>query len=215
MKIQRLIMRIFDFCFAIIVGILIIPIILITMLVIKIASPELPVLFKQKCLGYRCKPFYICKLRMMTNERGTNGGLLSDEQLQVGHRDNSRDLQEEMADRAVLQVDKVEPVDQDLSRDKRERRDGADMGLARPFPDGRLQIKFLSKVKIGLAEITARFREHLMGRSHLMELLSVDWKTKAKPSDWNVSRQLEFFGVNLLYDIFIRYNYYFIILENI
>ena len=43
-----------------------------------------------------------------------------------------------MADRAVLQVDKAEPADQDFSRDKRERRDGADMGRARPFPACRL-----------------------------------------------------------------------------
>ncbi len=43
-----------------------------------------------------------------------------------------------MADRAVLQVDKAEPPDQDLPGDKRERRDGAGMGCARPFPAGRL-----------------------------------------------------------------------------
>ena len=32
-------------------------------------------------------------------------------------------------------------------------------------------IKFLSKLKISLTEITARLREHLMGNSHLLELL--------------------------------------------
>ena len=55
-------------------------------------------------------------------------------------------------------------------------------------------IKFLSKVRISLAEITARLREHLMGRSHLMELLLLDRKTLAKPPDWNAPRQLELFG---------------------
>ena len=55
-------------------------------------------------------------------------------------------------------------------------------------------IKFLGRVKISMAEITARLREHLMGRSHLMELLSLDRKTLAKPPDWNAPRQLELFG---------------------
>ena len=55
-------------------------------------------------------------------------------------------------------------------------------------------IKFLTKVEISLTEITARVREHLMGNSHLLELLSLDRKTLAKPSDWNAPRQLELFG---------------------
>ena len=45
-----------------------------------------------------------------------------------------------------------------------------------------------------MAEITARLREHLMGGSHLMELLSLDRKTLAKPPDWNAPRQLMLFG---------------------
>ena len=53
MKIQLFIKRLFDYCLAIIVGIFAIPIILITMLVIKIASPESPVLFRQKRMGYK------------------------------------------------------------------------------------------------------------------------------------------------------------------
>ena len=80
MKIQLLIKRLFDFCLAIIVGIFAIPIILITMLIIKIASPESPTLFKQKRMGYKNKPFTIYKLRTMTNERGADGELLPDEQ---------------------------------------------------------------------------------------------------------------------------------------
>ena len=55
-------------------------------------------------------------------------------------------------------------------------------------------IKFLTKVEISLTEITARIREHLMGNSHLLELLSLDRKTLAKPPDWNAPRQLELFG---------------------
>ena len=71
--------------------------------------------------------------------RGGRPGLrLPDEQLQAGRRDNVGDLQEKMADRAVLQVDKAELPDQGLPGDKREHRDGAGMGRARPFPAGRL-----------------------------------------------------------------------------
>ena len=55
-------------------------------------------------------------------------------------------------------------------------------------------IKFLTKVEISLTEITARLREHLMGNSHLLELLSLDRKALAKPPDWNTPRQLELFG---------------------
>ena len=55
-------------------------------------------------------------------------------------------------------------------------------------------IKFLTKVEISLTEITARIREQLMGNSHLLELLSLDRRTLAKPPDWNAPRQLELFG---------------------
>ena len=55
-------------------------------------------------------------------------------------------------------------------------------------------IKFLAKVEISLKEITARFREKLMSNSHLLELLSLDWRTLAKPPDWNAPKQLELFG---------------------
>ena len=55
-------------------------------------------------------------------------------------------------------------------------------------------IKFITKVNISLTEITARLKEHLMTNSHLLELLSLDRKTLAKPPDWNAPRQLELFG---------------------
>ena len=80
MKIQLFIKRFLDYFFVLIVGIFAIPVILITMLIIKIASPESPVLFRQKRMGYKNKPFTIYKLRTMTNERGEDGELLPDEQ---------------------------------------------------------------------------------------------------------------------------------------
>ena len=54
-------------------------------------------------------------------------------------------------------------------------------------------IKFLSKVKINQKEITARLREYMMGRSHLMEMCPADRKVLAKPPEWNVPCQLELF----------------------
>lgn len=78
--INKIIKRSFDFVFAIIISIVAIPVILVAMVIIKIASPEDPVLFKQTRIGYKCKPFTIYKLRTMTNEKDSNGNLLSDEQ---------------------------------------------------------------------------------------------------------------------------------------
>ena len=51
-------------------------------------------------------------------------------------------------------------------------------------------IKFINRVRRGLTEITTRLREHLMGNSHLLELLSSDRKQPA----WDNLRQLEIFG---------------------
>lgn len=78
--ISRIIKRIFDICLAIAVGIIVVPVVLVTMLVIKICSPESPVIFRQKRIGYKCRPFTILKLRTMTNECDANGVLLPDEQ---------------------------------------------------------------------------------------------------------------------------------------
>jgi len=78
--ISKIIKRSFDFVFAIIISIIAIPVIFVAMVIIKIASPEDPVLFKQTRIGYKCKPFTIYKLRTMTNEKDSNGNLLSDEQ---------------------------------------------------------------------------------------------------------------------------------------
>lgn len=77
--IRKIIKRLFDFIFAIVIGIIAIPIILVTMAIIKIASPDGSVLFKQTRVGYKCKPFTIYKLRTMTNEKDNDGHLLPDE----------------------------------------------------------------------------------------------------------------------------------------
>lgn len=76
----RVFKRIFDILFSIFVSIFAFPIIGIFMLVVKIASPESPVIFRQTRIGYKQKPFTIMKLRTMTNECDENGALLPDEQ---------------------------------------------------------------------------------------------------------------------------------------
>lgn len=76
--VSRVVKRIFDYAFAVCVGVFAIPVILITMIVIRIVSPEAPAMFKQERIGYRCIPFTICKLRSMTNETDENGDLLPD-----------------------------------------------------------------------------------------------------------------------------------------
>lgn len=76
----RIVKRLFDILFALLVSVFAIPIIIVFMIVVKIASPESPVIFKQERIGYKGKPFKIHKLRSMTNERDENGMLLPDEQ---------------------------------------------------------------------------------------------------------------------------------------
>ena len=71
--------RVFDFVFALIAGVFAIPISAITALIIRIVSPESPVIFKQLRIGYRCKPFTMLKFRSMTNECDADGRLLPDE----------------------------------------------------------------------------------------------------------------------------------------
>ncbi|MDD4689396.1 MAG: sugar transferase [Eubacteriales bacterium] len=78
-KVQRLIKRLFDICFSILLLICASPFLLIAMLVVKINSPESSVFFKQVRPGYKCKLFTIYKLRSMTNEVDENGDLLPDE----------------------------------------------------------------------------------------------------------------------------------------
>ena len=75
-----IIKRSFDFVFALFVSVFAIPICLLAMLLVKILSPESPVLFKQVRIGYKCKPFTMLKIRSMTNEKDGHGDLLPDEQ---------------------------------------------------------------------------------------------------------------------------------------
>ena len=77
---DRFIKRAFDLVFAVCVSIFAFPIIGIFMIVVKVCSPESPVIFKQERIGYKRKPFMIHKLRSMTNERDEKGDLLPDEQ---------------------------------------------------------------------------------------------------------------------------------------
>lgn len=77
---QRIVKRVFDLLFAVIVGIVAVPVILLAMVYIKIVSPEDSPIFRQKRIGYQNKPFNIIKLRTMTNEKDDEGNLLPDEQ---------------------------------------------------------------------------------------------------------------------------------------
>ena len=90
--------------------------------------------------------------------------------------------QQNLSSYLPCQVDKAEPLDQDLPGSKRERCDGQVWATLVHF----LLVTY-NKVPVhgknSFAEITARLKEHLIGRSHLMELLSLDRKTLAKPSD--------------------------------
>ena len=52
---------------------------------------------------------------------------------------------------------------------------------------------YLMKI-LNCSDRGARLREQLMGNNHLLELLSLDRRTLAKPPDWNSPRQLELFG---------------------
>jgi len=72
--------RSFDFLLGLILLILSSPFFLIAVLIVKVYSPEAPVIFKQERIGYKNKPMIIFKLRSMTNIKDENGVLLPDEQ---------------------------------------------------------------------------------------------------------------------------------------
>ena len=79
MKFRR-IKRIFDLVFGILLGIIALPILLITSIFIFICSPEASPIFRQVRIGYRGKKFAMMKLRTMTNQRDSKGELLPDEE---------------------------------------------------------------------------------------------------------------------------------------
>jgi len=76
--IQRFVKRLIDFLFAPIILICSLPLLIIAIMVIKIKSPDGPVIFKQVRSGYKSKLFTMYKLRTMTNERDSTGKLLDD-----------------------------------------------------------------------------------------------------------------------------------------
>lgn len=69
--------RFVDILFSISILLLLSVVILVTFLVIKFKIGS-PVLFKQKRIGYKEKPFIIYKFRTMTDQRDNEGNLLPD-----------------------------------------------------------------------------------------------------------------------------------------
>ena len=69
--------RLFDFSVAFLGIILFSPLLLIVALLVRIFHGT-PILFKQQRPGYRGKPFFIYKFRMMTNRVDVQGNLLPD-----------------------------------------------------------------------------------------------------------------------------------------
>ncbi len=78
-KYQKIIKRIFDLLFSLIILISSFPFLAIASVLIKINSPEDSVLFKQERVGYRNNKFFVYKLRTMTNEKNSNYQLLDSE----------------------------------------------------------------------------------------------------------------------------------------
>jgi len=76
---ENMIKRLFDFIIALILLVVLAPIIAITAVIIRINIGS-PIVFKQQRPGLHGKPFYIYKLRTMTDERDSAGTLLPDEQ---------------------------------------------------------------------------------------------------------------------------------------
>lgn len=75
---QKMIKRLFDLVFGIILGIIAIPILMFAMIFIYICSPESSPIFKQVRVGYKGKKFTMLKLRTMTNQMNEKGELLPD-----------------------------------------------------------------------------------------------------------------------------------------
>ena len=77
-KVFLTIKRVFDTGTAAAGGIVALPVMLGTMAVIHFNSPEDPVIFRQKRVGYKQEEFTIYKFRTMTNEKDADGNLLPD-----------------------------------------------------------------------------------------------------------------------------------------
>lgn len=77
--VQKVLKRSFDYVFGVLMFICAAPFLIICAVVIKICSPEAPILFKQERIGYKGEKICLYKMRSMTNERDENGDLLPDE----------------------------------------------------------------------------------------------------------------------------------------
>lgn len=75
-SISVIIKKVFDYIFSLLLLICVSPFFLIAVIIVKICSPESPVLFKQERVGYKNKTIILYKLRSMTNECNENGELL-------------------------------------------------------------------------------------------------------------------------------------------
>ena len=71
--------RILDLSFGILLGIVAIPVVVITSVFIFICSPDASPIFRQIRVGYKGKEFTMLKLRTMTNEKNAECDFLHDE----------------------------------------------------------------------------------------------------------------------------------------
>lgn len=74
----RVIKRLFDLVFGIILGVVAIPVLIVACIFVFICSPESSPIFKQVRVGYKGKEFVMLKLRTMTNKKDENGEYLPD-----------------------------------------------------------------------------------------------------------------------------------------
>ncbi|MBQ6266780.1 MAG: sugar transferase [Clostridia bacterium] len=79
-KTAKRVKRVFDLGTALVGGAVSAPVLLGAMAVVRLRSPEDPVIFRQTRTGYHGAPFTMYKLRSMTNERDAQGNLLPDAQ---------------------------------------------------------------------------------------------------------------------------------------
>lgn len=75
---RRVIKRLFDLVFGIILGVVAIPVLIVACIFVFICSPESSPIFKQVRVGYKGKEFVMLKLRTMTNKKDENGEYLPD-----------------------------------------------------------------------------------------------------------------------------------------
>ena len=74
----RIIKRLFDLVFGIILGVVAIPVLIVACIFVFICYPESSPIFKQVRVGYKGKEFVMLKLRTMTNKKDANGEYLPD-----------------------------------------------------------------------------------------------------------------------------------------